>query len=209
LVELIETTPVTSDEWRRQRATYQQARRTPRVRLAFATFFLNRTNHSGILNAGMIGGKEQLGRWKLDARYNREQLVRRIRVIKELKHKIHLSREDGIDFALRHSHSSDRAIMYLDPPYYRAGQRLYLNFYKAADHSALRDAVESLPCAWIVSYDDVPEVRHLYRGQASRRFLLLHTARSARVGKEIMFFAPGLKVPRTHKATCNRNSRGH
>lgn len=203
LIELIESTPVTPTEWQKQHAIYSQSARSARIRRAFAFFFLNRTNHSGILNAGMIGGKQQSGRWKLDARYNREELVRRIRMIRARKSRIHVSREDGIDFARRQAKRAETSIMYVDPPYFRAGQRLYMNFYGTSEHIALRDTVTKLPCAWVVSYDDVPEIRQLYRGIRSRRFALLHTARSARVGKEVMFFAAGLKVPRSRGPICS------
>ena len=128
-------------------------------------------------------------------------------MIRALKSKIHVSREDGIDFARRQGNNPEPSIMYLDPPYFRAGQRLYMNFYGTSEHIALRDTVTKLPCAWVVSYDDVPEIRQLYRGIKSRRFALLHTARSARVGKEAMFFAPGLKVPRSHDPICSAVSK--
>ncbi len=203
LIELIESTPVTPTEWRAQREIYSRGAKSPRLRRAFAFFFLNRTNHSGVLNGGMIGGKHQTGRWKLDARYNREELVRRIRMIRMLRRRIHISREDGIDFARRRAKQAEPSIMYVDPPYFRSGQRLYMNFYGVAEHTALRDAITQLPSAWVVSYDDVPEIRQLYRGTKSRRFTLLHTARSARLGKELMFFSPTLRVPRPNDPTCS------
>jgi DNA adenine methylase len=203
LIDLIESTPITPTEWKKQHAVHSEDSRSARVQRAFAFFFLNRTNHSGILNAGMIGGKQQSGRWRLDARYNREELIRRIQMIRTLKSRIRVSREDGIDFARRQAEHVEPSVMYVDPPYFRSGQRLYMNFYGPSEHKALRDTVTQLPCAWVVSYDDVPEIRQLYRGIKSRRFALLHTARSARVGKEVMFFSPRLKVPRSHDPICS------
>jgi DNA adenine methylase len=202
LIDLIQSTPITPAEWKKQHTVYSQESRSARVQRAFAFFFLNRTNHSGILNAGMIGGKQQSGRWKLDARYNREELIRRIRTIRTLKSRIHISREDGIDFARQQAEHAEPSIMYVDPPYFRSGQRLYMNFYGPSEHIALRDTLRKLSCAWVVSYDDVPEIRQLYRGIKSRRFALLHTARSARLGKEVMFFEPSLKVPRSNDPIC-------
>ena len=46
--------------------------------LGFAAFFLNRTNRSGILRARPIGGLAQDGKWKLDCRFNKTDLSRRI-----------------------------------------------------------------------------------------------------------------------------------
>jgi DNA adenine methylase len=194
LVELIERIPVTPQEWMRQKSIYAEGCNAGRLRLGLATFFLNRTNHSGILNGGMIGGKNQSGKWKVDARFNRRELVRRIRTIAAHGNQVHLSNRDAADFVRDHQRNKHK-LMYLDPPYYRAGQRLYLNAYRPDDHADVKEIVLRFRCKWVVSYDNVPEIRELYCGQRSRRVNLLHTARTAREGNEIMFFSPELSIP--------------
>ncbi len=194
LCELIECVPLSPTEWRRQRKIYACGLAAGRLALGFATFFLNRTNHSGILNGGMIGGKRQQGEWKLDARFNRSELVRRIKKIRTFKSSIHLSCQDAAEF-LKEQKFGRNSLVYLDPPYYHAGRDLYLNAYEPNDHALVRDCALSLRGPWIVSYDDAPEIRKLYRAQKSRHVRLLHTARSTRLGKEVMFFSPALRVP--------------
>jgi DNA adenine methylase len=193
LTRLIAKTDVTPSEWRRQKRIYACGLAAGRLRLAFATFFLNRTNHSGILNGGMIGGKDQSGKWKLDARFNRLELISRIERIAAYRERIHLSNVDAADFIRRHGGIRDK-LLYLDPPYYRPSH-LYLNAYRPDDHIQLRNSVVKLRCRWVVSYDDVPETRKLYEYQTSRRVELLHTARAARVGEEVIFFSPRLRIP--------------
>jgi DNA adenine methylase len=193
-LQMVDLAPVTPEEWRKQKAIYGKGRSAGTFALGFATFFLNRTSHSGILNAGMIGGKEQKGEWKLDARFNREELHRRIARIGSYRARIHLSRCDALSF-LRNHDMPRRTLLYLDPPYYRSGRDLYLNAYKPADHAAVRQFIRTLVVPWIVSYDDVPEIRRLYRGVRSRSLELIHTAREARQGKERLFFSAGLKIP--------------
>jgi DNA adenine methylase len=193
LVGLVEETPVTTDEWKRQKEIYANGLAAGRLRLGFATFFLNRTNHSGILNGGMIGGKRQAGEWKLDARFNRSELISRIKRIASLRERIHLSNLDAADFVKVHNGIKNK-LLYLDPPYYRPAH-LYLNAYQPDDHTQVRNLVVGLRCRWVVSYDDVPQVRKLYKHQISRRVELLHTARAARQGKEVIFFSSGLKIP--------------
>lgn len=196
LCHLVEHTPVTPTEWRKQRKTYAAGLTAGRLALGFATFFLNRTNHSGILNGGMIGGKQQRGKWRLNARFNRSELVRRIKKISTFKDRIHLHRQDATEF-LREQSFGRNTLVYLDPPYYEAGRELYLNAYKPDDHALVRDCAVSLRCPWVVSYDDVSEIRKLYRPQKFRRVRLLHTARTARLGREVMFFSSTLRVPST------------
>jgi DNA adenine methylase len=195
LCSLIESVPVTPAEWRRQHIVYRASLASKPVQLGFATFFLNRTNHSGILNGGMIGGKYQKGIWKLDARFNRAELIRRIRRIASFKDRIHLRRQDAVAF-LNTQKVSKNTLVYLDPPYYKAGWELYFNAYKPGDHAAVRDRAVNLRCPWIVSYDDVPEIRRLYKSYQARHIRLLHTARSARMGKEVIFFSHRLRLPR-------------
>jgi DNA adenine methylase len=194
--EFIEAVPINPTEWRRQREIYARGLAAGRLALGFATFFLNRTNHSGILNGGMIGGKQQQGEWKLDARFNRSELIRRIEKISAFESRIHLRCQDASDF-LREQRFKKNSLVYLDPPYYHAGKELYLNAYKPNDHVLVRDCALSLRCPWIVSYDDVSAIRKLYRTHKSRRVRLLHTARSARLGREVMFFSRTLRVPST------------
>lgn len=194
LCDLVKSTPVTTDEWHHQKEIFRRGRSAGTLALGFATFFLNRTNHSGILNAGIIGGRKQIGQWKIDARYNKQSLLRRIRTVGSRKSHIHLSCLDAVEF-LTSVKPHAKSIFYLDPPYYRSGARLYLNAYRPHDHVDVRKALKHLKAPWVVSYDDVPETRDLYRSVRSRRLQLLHTARSLRVGKEVLFFSSELRIP--------------
>jgi DNA adenine methylase len=193
--QLLESTPITSDEWKKQKVIYSKGLSSGKLALGFATFFLNRTNHSGILNGGMIGGKAQQGSWKIDARFNHTELRRRIERIGEYKKRIHLYQADAIDF-LRVHRWPRSTIKYLDPPYFRAGTRLYMNSYTLRDHARVSQYVTRLNSPWIVSYDDVPQIERLYSGVRSRRMELLHTARSAKIGNEVLFFSESLRIPR-------------
>lgn len=193
-LELLSRTPVTPKEWDKQKQIYTDRFRADVLHLGFATFFLNRTNHSGILNGGMIGGRKQNGGWKIDARYNNTGLAKRIERIASHKHQIHISNLDACTF-LRRYNARDR-FFYLDPPYYHAGKRLYLNHYRSEDHEKVCDAVEELESFWVVSYDDAPEIHKLYEKYRRRNIHLLHTARSARLGREVIFFSPELHIPR-------------
>lgn len=195
LIEFIEQVPVTPDEWAKQKDIYMRAASVSTFALGCATFFLNRTNHSGILNGGMIGGKSQTGTWHLDARFNRAELSARVRRIASIRSRIHLYCLDALDI-VKQFRRSKRTLIYLDPPYYCAGHHLYMNAYGHDDHVAVRDAVLHIDAPWVVSYDDIPEIRRLYRPMHSRKLRLLHTARSAQPGAEVLFFADGLRIPR-------------
>jgi DNA adenine methylase len=193
--EMLRKVPLSLEEWRRQKSLYGAGLQSGTFALGFATFYLNRTNHSGILNGGVIGGQSQLGEWKLDARFNRDELIKRVERVNDFSAKIKLTRLDACAL-LRSLRVSENCLVYLDPPYVRAGKALYMNAYKAADHAKVRDRVVGLKRKWIVSYDDVPLIRALYKGYRSRGIELLHTAREARLGNEVLFFSDGCIVPR-------------
>jgi DNA adenine methylase len=166
--------------------------------LGFAMFFLNRTNRSGILNAGVIGGRDQTGPWKMDARYNADELVRRITAIARMRSRISLTRLDALQF-LRQGCKRwpEKTLIYCDPPYYVKGRDLYYDYYKHADHERVAAFVtnEIHRQSWIVSYDDVREVRDLYARRARVKYQIGYSARSSRRGAEIMFFSDSLQVP--------------
>lgn len=130
--------------------------------LAKSTFFLNRTNVSGVLKGGVIGGINQTGRFKMDARFNKEELIGRIRNVAKMKERIILSNLDGIQFVNRLNRRRKDVFINLDPPYYEDGKDLYLNFYKDDDHIRLSKCVARINKCWMVSYDNTRFILDLY-----------------------------------------------
>jgi len=156
---------------------------------------LNRTNRSGIFNGGIIGGRNQTGEWKIDARYNADELVHRIQSIAGLKKHISLTNQDALKF-LRAGITRwpGRTLIYLDPPYYVKGRDLYYEFYDHDDHAAVAQFVtQKIICQkWIVSYDNVSAIRDLYAGHSCAAYDIAYSARSSRRGAEVMFFCSDL-----------------
>ena len=188
------STSVTLDEWYRQRDIYFNSKKKYSLAYGFAAFYLNRTNHSGILAAGPIGGRDQ-GEWKLDVRFNKEELAKKIKAIGDLKDQIQVYNRDVFSFVRNQlPRYEDKAFVYFDPPYYRRGQVLYKNFFNQKKHEELKeDIVSGLGIPWIVSYDNVPAIRKIYRGVPSREFSLNYSLANNGSGREIMFFSDGLK----------------
>ena|SRR5712691_2974003 len=194
----IETTPLSLPERARQKAIYRRGLEAGVLPLGFAFFYLNRTNRSGILDGGVIGGKKQKGEWKIDARFNREELSDRVRRIARYGSRIHIYNEDALIFLQTVLEGLPRrALIYLDPPYYDKGRHLYANYYTPDDHRTIATAVKRLTRPWVVSYDDRYQTRRLYAGYPSRRYGLSYSAREKRQGAEVMFFARGVAVPRS------------
>jgi DNA adenine methylase len=191
----IHDTKVSVAEWRRQRAV-QIASDPDELDLAFSTFFMNRCNRSGIITGGLIGGKHQDGKWKLDARYNKQDLIRRIEKIARFGTRITLTCLDAHDFLGAWSVPPDTpTFIYLDPPYYVKGEGLYENFYEHAHHVDIASRVRHLKVPWMVSYDAAPEILNLYSRARSRRYSLSYSAADRYSGSEVMFFSKGLIVP--------------
>ncbi|MGV8987605.1 MAG: DNA adenine methylase [Cypionkella sp.] len=196
LCRLIEETPRTVESWDLQKSIHRSGTED-KLALGFATFFLNRTNRSGILNAGIIGGRAQMGDWKIDARYNAAELVRRVQAIASQASRISVSNLDAIEF-LRQGVLTwpERTLVYLDPPYYVKGRDLYHHHYRHPDHIAVREAVSLITRQrWIVSYDDVVEIDELYRGERRLRYGIGYSARDASSGREVMFFGNDVAMP--------------
>lgn len=199
LIRLIQDTPVTMAEWHKQRRIQENKKRAPLIELGFSTFFLNRTNRSGIISGGVIGGKEQDGNWKLDCRFNKPDLVKRIRRISEFKRHISLYNMDAFVFVQTELPKFEaNSLVYLDPPYYVKGQQmLYVNFYEPDDHKTIASLLPRVNQRWIISYDDVPEIRLLYGKYRSLVYKLYYTAQDKYKGKEILFFCQNLTIPNT------------
>lgn len=194
--EMIDEVPVTIENWHIQRDILLNHDKYNILEVALATFFLNRTNRSGILKAGVIGGKEQKGKWKLDARFNKKDLIKRIQLIGTYKRKIHVSNLDAVDFLLDKKNSlPQNSLIYLDPPYYVKGAELYRNFYQHDDHVKIANTLRSIPLPWIVSYDNVSEIKEIYHDFNMADYSLSYTAQDKKKGLEIIIYNNGLKVP--------------
>ncbi|MBI5841057.1 MAG: DNA adenine methylase [Chloroflexi bacterium] len=199
LTKLIQETSVTIEEWYKQRKIQENKKRASLVELGFSTFFLNRTNRSGIISGGVIGGKEQNGDWKLDCRFNKPELLQRIRKISEYKQKISLFNKDAFAFIQTELPKlGTNSLVYLDPPYYIKGQQmLYVNYYEPNDHKSIANLISHVNHRWIISYDDVPEIRLLYKKYKSLAYKLHYTAQDKYKGNEILFFCNNLIVPKS------------
>lgn len=196
LCSMIESATLTTAEWQEQRRIYRSDEPDPLIR-GFATFYLNRTNRSGIIgNGGVIGGLKQTGKWKMDARFPVPELVRRVRRVGAYRSRVSLTNLDALDL-LRQVVPTlpPRSMVYLDPPYYMKGQGLYANAYKPEDHAAVAAEVMRLKVPWVVSYDDQEPLRSLYAGVRMKRYGLGYSASEHKNGAEVMFFSDGLNVP--------------
>lgn len=202
-VKLLRQTPTTVDEWQAQREVYLKPRGHSALRLGFATFFLNRCNRSGVIaNGGIIGGKQQTGKWKIDARFNRDELEARIRKISLYRERIDLHSMDAIDFlrdVIEPMPPREKPFVYLDPPYYAKGSGLYLNHYQPDDHGAVAMYLRGAPFRWVLTYDNVAQIRALYADFRQVPFSLNYSAREASVGSEVMVVKDGLALPVTWK----------
>lgn len=194
LVQLIEKAEMTVEEWRRQKEIHVEGDVSKPLELGFATFYLNRTNRSGIIQtAGVIGGFAQKGNYKMDCRFNRVDLIRRIQRVEKYKNRIHLSNEDALDFMAKEF--KPYTFFCIDPPYFEKGSKLYTRFYEPDDHSAVASAVERLSYPWIVTYDNADEIRKLYSNRRIFNFGINYSVETKRVGTELMVVSKGMKIP--------------
>ena len=186
MLRLLDRTPLTVHEWERQREIYRQRDDSRLVELGFATFYLNRTNRSGVMNAGVIGGKAQQGKYKIDARYNKSELRSRLEWIGDNASRIRVSNTDGLDVIRRYA-GMRKSFCYIDPPYFDKGSFLYMNSFAEQDHAALADVLRQARGArWVLTYDDVPDIRRLYRGLFQGTFDLPYSAHVVAKTKERM-----------------------
>ena len=186
------------DDWKVHREVVRNPKDHDLFELGFSTFYLNRCNRSGVLTGGVIGGLEQKGRWGIDARFPRNELIRRVEVIATKADQISVTNMDAEDFMLRHAPISMPAnsLVYCDPPYYEQAKGLYLNWYEPSDHARLADIIQkNLILPWVVSYDGHPSVVALYNER--RRFLypLQYSASRNYKGREVLIFSDDLELP--------------
>jgi DNA adenine methylase len=193
LKQRILDTSVTIDEWHKQKLV-QECETASILDLGFSTFFLNRTNHSGIIKGGVMGGKNQDGNYKLDCRYNKQKLTEQIDIIASLKERVTLTNEDAKIFLSQGiNHVEKKCLVNIDPPYYVKGKGLYQNFFEHNDHCELSNVIRTLDRLWIVTYDNAPEIIEIYDDLKPSSFDLTYTAQEKKRGEEVIIYSPKLK----------------
>ena len=183
----IESVDVTIERWYEYKHIQNNYKTADMFELGKATFFLNRTNVSGVISGGPIGGISQEGKYKIDVRINRKELIKRISDISKFSHRIHLYNQDGLEFLSIIDKREEDVFIYLDPPYYQKGSYLYMNAFKDNDHTALADRVKLLRNKWMVSYDNHDFVLNLYPDKSKVLYQLSQCA-SNRMGDEVVIF---------------------
>lgn len=199
----LDNTLVDLAEWKRQREVHRRPSRASVTNLGFATFYLNRCNRSGIiLKGGPIGGLKQKGRWKIDARYNRDELRQRCKRVVEYRDRIHVTPDDGLEFIKKHA--TEKLFFFIDPPYYEKGPTLYLNSLKPSYHEALARQLKGMQDAsWVMTYDNAKEIRALYEPWAQvHEFQLDYAASGRRKGHELFICPRHLRIPTSQKSAA-------
>lgn len=189
--------PLTIEEWERQHNICLTQNNKYSFELGFATFYMNRTNRSGIIKGGVIGGTEQIGKWKIDARFNREELIRRIESIAKRKADIKLYNKDINSFIIRYIPLyEENTFVYFDPPYFEKGKQLYMNFFQLNDHIRIERTIRNhVNCDWIITYDDIMEIQNIYRNYSICKYDLNYSVSSKRKASELMIFKDGINIP--------------
>lgn len=193
LCDRIRETQITIDEWNLQKNIFGSDVGVDPLGHALATLFLNRTNRSGILMGGVMGGKAQLGRYKLDSRFNKEDIIRKIMKIHEFRESIFVYNKNAKNF-ISSFPAKRKPFTYLDPPYYHKGKILYKKYFNHSDHKELADILRDTGgSCWAISYDNCDEIREIYHGLPYREYKLNYSAKKHITETEIMFLSPHLK----------------
>lgn len=205
LINDLQNVDVSIREWHRQRGIYRELSDALEndvrynYELGFAAFYLNRTNVSGIIKGGCIGGQRQRGKIKIDARFNRTTLSEKISSIGARADSIHLFSDDGKTLLTRLNDGllpvdPSHSFCLIDPPYVKQGRNLYLNSFSYEEHVALRDVVRDLRSfSWVLTYDDCDVISELYAGFGLRHLNVRYSSNVRSLAREILISSEDLK----------------
>ncbi len=203
LCRLINDTEINLEQWKKQKEIQANKIEVDLLQLGFSTFFLNRTNHSGIISGGLMGGIAQKGAYLMDCRFNKPELINRIQKIALKRDYIKVYQDDALKLIdnIQLNTEYQNSLLYFDPPYYYKANSLYMNHYEHKHHKTVSEKIKCIKdIHWIVSYDNVQEIKDLYTGYDSKEYSFKHTAHRAKIGREILFFSPNfLKIDLENK----------
>lgn len=197
LCQRISSASLNIEEWKKRREIIRRPLEYDEFEVGFSTLYLNRCNHSGVLSGGVIGGLEQKGKWKMDARFSRNELIRRIEAISIRKDSIFLTNLDAERFICNNiPNLPNNTFVYCDPPYFAKSNRLYLNHYEINDHIRIANIIQTqLHRKWIVSYDGALEILNYYKDRRVFLYYLQYNASQVYKGQEVFIFSDDLEIP--------------
>lgn len=192
LCEMIYNTPIGLEQWKEAKKAYSNKDNVDNLLvIGFSVLFLNRTNYSGVIDGGVIGGLQQNGKYKIDCRFNKKAIIARIKRIANYVDNMEVYNNDAMDL-IGKLEINESTLLYFDPPYFEKGKSLYMNAYSHDEHELISRRIRSIRRAkWVVSYDDVPEINKLYDNGA--HYKLRHSARRSKKGGECIFFSDNLR----------------
>lgn len=200
---------ITIAQWQAQKEIYKEQRARALagedydlMQLGFATFFLNRTNRSGILKGGIIGGYSQNGKYLIDARFNRNELEERLRRVASYSDKIELHSEDAKSFLEKYSEEwPDNTFVYCDPPYVVRGRDLYMNYFKQQDHRDLAKVIIGInKKVWVTTYDVNDLILNIYKEKRIHKLVISYSAGShTSNSEELIIFSDCAIIPKNEK----------
>lgn len=176
LITLIESTEVTIEEREIQKHIYDNPN-TDSLHDGFATLFLNRVNYSGVIKGGPIGGAAQQGKYKIDCRFNKSDIIKRIRRVAGFRNQIILCNCDASELIVRYvPQINGEVFLNIDPPYVIKGSLLYTNYFEEQDHRNLADVIVSnlATTPWIITYDNAELIRDIYNGYLIQEYFIRH-----------------------------------
>ncbi|MBD5080508.1 MAG: DNA adenine methylase [Ruminococcaceae bacterium] len=196
-VERIQEINVTVEEWKNQKNIYTNYRHKYSFDLGFATFFLNRTNRSGILTAGPIGGIHKNGNYPINARFNKDDLIKKITSISQRRNNIKVYNKDIRNFIrLVIIPNQEHSFVYFDPPYFQKGKELYKNYFLPKDHTEIYSQIsQTVTCPWLITYDNVTSISDMYRQYYRKNFDLIYSLANKGQSSEIMIFSSKTLCP--------------
>lgn len=202
-IKKINNTDVNIDNWHKQKEIYINPESYNYLDIGFSTFFLNRCNRSGILHkAGPIGGIQQQGKYLIDARFNKPNLIQRIEKIGKWKEKISIYQREAVNFLIdifEQNHNENKFI-FLDPPYYDQGENLYLNYYDHEDHERLASLLKlNRNQDWFLSYDNKNEIIELYSELRKSTYSTRYSLQDKKKASEILIFSDSLDIPKNFR----------
>lgn len=227
LISFVDEVDVSLEEWTVQRERYNRLRRkaldgfsasncdktttagpigpldflseNESFELACSSLFLNRTNRSGIMSGGPIGGQQQEGYYKIDARFNKDGLIRKIEAISKRSDSIIVHNLDAVDFfkdVIETIPEAEKAsvLAYFDPPYVAKGPGLYENSLTTSDHENISRMIHGCGLNWILTYDNEPLVDRLYGDLNPSEISINYCAYKSKQGKEVLVLSPSLTL---------------
>lgn len=181
------------------------------VTTALHKLAIHQMSYSGLgtVAGGPMGGLSQNSDYKVDCRWSPNYIKSKIKKYHKLLSQKNIRYQTCSDYdwtsiladcnRFSEENKDYKCFIYLDPPYYEKGPEPYQFYFTEQEHEVLSKCLKEVKHPWLLSYDNVKEIRDFYSWANIKEVKINYTINKSRNNTELLISNTDLIVQKNEE----------